>query len=56
MPGIHFSKQILVAPFSLEDEKGSAYVVHQNKEYSFLYILDPLKTANFVLPSKIAKQ
>ena len=35
MPGIHFSKQILVAPFSLEDEKGSAYVVHQNKEYSF---------------------
>ena len=35
MPGIHFSKQILVAPFSLEDEKGSAHVVHQNKEYSF---------------------
>ena len=35
MPGIHFSKQILVTPFSLEDEKGSAYVVHQNKEYSF---------------------
>ena len=35
MPGIHFSKQILVAPFSLEDENGSACLVHLDKEYSF---------------------
>lgn len=35
MPGIHFSKQILVAPFSIEDENGSARLVHLDKEYSF---------------------
>jgi len=35
MPGIHFSRQILVAPFSIDDKNGSACLVHLDKESSF---------------------
>jgi len=35
VPGINFSKQILLVPFSIEDENGSACLVHLDKKYSF---------------------
>jgi 4'-phosphopantetheinyl transferase len=34
-PGIHFSKQIQVDPFTLDDDNGFARLLHSNQEYSF---------------------